>query len=510
MSLRPAHIAALPVLVAACQEPEPRVPEALAAACPIAEPARLVAAPPGFVADLDTWYGLHVFGDHILFTFDRLDDPRRAYWHLDRCTGELAPYPSLAPGLHNPYAIAAAGGRVLYANDHLGRKYLVDRLDDPGDDEAALVPGLPQETDFSAFTADSPYPFAHFSQSHGDPTLWGAAGLGGYVRTIYVHTGVDGEPARELAVDVVEFSPVRGGDFDGPFYLHHDSGELHRVDPITGAGELLLTGVRHFTRLHGLDKVIWQEIGDDQLETIWLRDLASGEDLAIAVNDFAQQSWGRDFERFGLGRVFTDRDAAVAVLPGPDGALVAAARTDTGAAVDLPPHLEFAGGSGDEFDLVLAREPELVRALWRPLTGELREWYRGPDADLTLVYRGDDRVEYFAEEPGDRGGDVWRVDLASGERERLLGPFARRPTRLDDDHYLVTLPLRDLPGPPFDGSAYASASAYDLKLADIPAGLYTPIADDVTAYRPIAGEGVVYLAPGGAEPGVWVHPFPRP
>ncbi|MBZ5714556.1 hypothetical protein [Nannocystis pusilla] len=504
MSHRSTRLAALTALVAACHEPVRDVPEALAGACPIDQPTRLVAAPPGFVADPDTWYGLHRFGDQLLFTFDALDDPGRVYWRLDRCDGELAEFPSLAPGLHNPFSIATPAGRVLYANDALGARHVVDRLDVAGDDEPRPVPGLPQGTALN-FTGELSSPFATFAfRQEGSARVYLAAGLGGETRAIYTHAGDVDVPALLLGDAVVDYALL--GD---ALLLHDDSGELRRVDPLTGASEPLLAGVRHFTPIRAdPGKVLWQELGDDVAETIFLRDLATGADVAVAVNDFAQSSWFRDPEQPELGRVLVTADGSVAALPGPGGPLVAAARLDTGAALAVPAHREPRGSFGGEFNLVLADEPEHVEALWDPLTGALREWYRGPAGDLRLRRVDGDSVEYFATDPGTSyTGVLWRVDLATGARRQLVARASSSAARLADDRYFLAFYGRQLPGAPFDGSRHAGAYAYDLKLVDPSDGLYTTIAEGVTALASLSDEGLVYLAPHGDEPGVWAYPL---
>jgi len=150
------------------------------AACPITAPTRLVAAPEDFEPAEDVWYGLYAFGDDILFTFDRYDDPAREHWRLDRCTGALETYPSLVPGLHNPYVIDTPNGRVLYANDDDLRPHVIDRFDEPGADEARPVLGLPDSSSGVSFSSRPFAPFFDFSiPSASEELILGAAGLGG-------------------------------------------------------------------------------------------------------------------------------------------------------------------------------------------------------------------------------------------------------------------------------------------------------------------------------------------
>jgi len=446
-----------------------------------------------------------VFGDHVLFTFDALDDPERVYWRLDRCTGELAEFTSLRPGLHNPYAIVTADGMVLYANDALGTDYIVDRLDVPGDDQARPVPGLPAQLGGLSAPTVSPYPFAVFPEPHRSDRGAFAAGIGGTTWTYYTHAGDPAAAALALGDTIVSLTMI---DPAGQrFYLHDDDGQVHRVDPLTGDREPLLTGVRHITRVGELDKLIWQEIGDDIAETIYLRDFATGVDTPIAVNDFAQRSWYRDPD-LGLGRIDLDAAATVAVLPGPDRVLVAAARTDTGAALEIPAHHTYLGRFDDRFHLRLADEPERVEALWDPLTGEVREWYRGPNIDATLRSFVGDVVEYFAPEPGHGDvGTIWRVDLGTGAREPIVTRASRQLRELDAGRWFLAFAERQLPGPPLSGGSYVGAFAHDLKLLDASDGRYTVIAEGVPAFTLLPDDGLVYLDVHGEEPGVWVYPL---
>ncbi|MDC0717215.1 hypothetical protein [Nannocystis bainbridge] len=495
-------IAALALL--ACREPTSHDPEVLAQACSVTEPARIVAAPPGFVAAPDAWYGLHVLGDDLLFTFDRLDDPRRTYWRLDRCTGELAPFPSLAPGLHNPYAITTDAGRIAYANDALGTHYLVDRLDIAGDDEPRPVPGLPEQLGGLQWGL-SELPFVLHVERHASEHGAYAAGIGGATHTLYRHDGDPDVPAVALGEFVQQ---VRIDGDDTRRHVLRDDGELHRLDLLTGDSERLLTGVRHFHPLAQPDRMIWQELGDDLAETIYVHDFATGDDLALAVNDFTQKSWWRDPEEGDLGGVQPSADGSLLALPGPGRVLVALVRTADAEAFTIPEHRRFLGFRDLQVILLTEEAPERVLALWDPIGGRLREWYRGPQVTVALRRVDGDQVEYFEADPGGSAvGTLWRVDLTTGARERLLTRSTAAPAALADGRYFLAFERRQLAGPPLSGSSYLGAAARDLKLVDPATGLYTTIADDVTAYASLADDGLVYFAPQGPEPGVWVHPI---
>lgn len=489
----------------ACQ-PDPPAELEIATACPIDQPVRLVPAPDDFVPVRERWYALHVFGDDILYTFDPFDSGERLYSRLNRCTGDLQPYRPLAPGLHNPFTIAAPGGRVLYANDAQGTKYIVDRLDDPGDDEPIPVPGLPYDTGLSSSGASS-LPYAHFTRRHEAPlgtAVSLAAGLGGHTFAAYTHNGDRDTPVLQLADDLVAHTVA--GDHR---ILLHDTGELRRVDPLTGTGELLLTEVRFFQRLASVDKILWQRIGDDIDEPVYLHDLQSGVDTLIATNKFAHQSWYRDADHPTLGQWAVTQTGAALVFVGPDDLIVRAVRTDTGDPLGIPEHLRLRGAFGGAFGLELETDPELVHALWDPLTGDLREWYRGPPAEVRLRFVDGDLAEYYLPDSSDAGtGSLWRVDLRTGDASKIVPRTNTAPSRITDTHYFVAFDTGLLPGPPHTAAVFSNAARRDLKLIDSTSGLYTPIADDVSAYGIIHGEGLLYLDAHGPDPGIWAYPLP--
>src|SRR5690606_3723764 len=154
-------------------------------------------------------------------------------------------------------------------------------------------------------------------------------------------------------------------------------------------------------------------------------------------------------------------------LPGPDRFLVAAVRTDTGDPLEIPPHVRTAGSFGGEFNLVLAEEPERIEALWDPLTGDLREWYRGTGPDPRLYAVDGDLAEYFLPDPGDLDvGSLWNIDLRTGHKSKILPRTNRSPFPLAGARYLVSFVVGYLPGPPFNGSSGSFASVRDLKLVD--------------------------------------------
>lgn len=477
------------------------------AACPILAPTRLVAAPDGFEGAEDVWYGLHTFGDDILFTFDRFDDPDRQYWRLNRCTGDIEPYASLAPGLHEPYVIDTLNGRVLYGNDDDGRPYVIDRLDVPGADEARPVLGLPDEVQFYSPPHALFASFYVFWTSSSDELIVNAASVGALTYAKYTHLGDPDVPALRLSDQLVS-----AFYFDDTHSLaHEDSGEVHRINNVTGERELLLTGVRYLD--YGFDgrTFIWQAIGDDHIEPVYLHDLNTGEALQIAVNDFAAMSWGRGDSPAHTGEwIYSDKPgAAAAAMIGPDGRFVAAVRLDTGETLAIPPHIEQRGSFAGYFRLLIAGSSGDVEALWEPLTGELHEWYRGQTERPFPLSRDAHLIEYFVYDPADAStGTLWRFDLATHETVQLLTKVRPFPFRVHETQYLVSESRGPLDGPPNGGPGTIVRELRDLALVDIGDGRVTPIVDRVSGAIGVPDQGILFLDALGPEPGLWAYPLP--
>lgn len=498
---------ALVLALSACGPESPAEP-ATEAACPLIAPTRLAVAPEGFEPAGDAWYDVRAFGNDILFTFDRFDDPDRAYWRLNRCTGEIEPYPALTPGLQYPYVIDTPDGRILYGNDDAGRPYVIDRFDVPGDDEARPVPGLPDDVDFSP-----PYSAAFFARffvfwtSHdSDELIFNAAGLGAPTYAVYTHLGDPEVPALRLSDRLVS-----AYWFDDTHSLiHEDSGEVHRISNLSGERELLRTGVRYLG--HGFDgrTFIWQAIGDDAVEPVYLHDVHTGEDVQIASNDFAAMSWHRDEDRIGMGEWIHTRDpaAAAAAMLGPGDRFVAAVRLDTGEAVAVPPHLRQLGSFDGYFRLLLARDSGDAEALWDPRSGEVREWYRGPaEYRLPLTIDGD-RVDYYVWDGEHRLGSLWRVDLTTDEAVRVVTDVDTFPFRVNETQYLVKRTHGEIDGPQAGGPGYLVHELRDFELVDIFSGESTLVVAQVSGGASLPDEGLVFLDAFNPDPGLWAYPLP--
>src|SRR5690606_36181186 len=105
-----------------------------------------------------------------------------------------------------------------------------------------------------------------------------------------------------------------------------------------GASTVLASGVRAFEAR--APYVVWQALGDDLAEPIFLHDVRTGADLPLGRNEFCQQSWGRGGEPTGLaGRWRFDLHGRFLALHGADGVLAAVHHADTGEPLEVPPHV---------------------------------------------------------------------------------------------------------------------------------------------------------------------------
>jgi hypothetical protein len=495
-------------LLAACIAGPPATTED---ACPITEPVLLAAAPTRWSPSVTTYYDFFADGDHILYTFDPPTAGGRTYWHKRRCGGEPERFPSLLPGLHHPFTIDTPDGPVLYARDTDGRTFVVDRLDDPAADVPRPVLDLPLAASLLYYKTGRRY--AYFSETTREhEQIQRAAAVGGTTFAYYTHTGDPEVPAA-----FVGYSLVQASLLDDHLLVLDDAGTLRRFDPFTADDAELLTGVRHYTLSPDRTRLIWQAIGDDLAEPVNLRDLAAGTDTPIAVNELAAASWGRaeDDDDGGppgddanIGAWIFTFDGAVAAMLGEGNALVAAVRTDTGAALPIPDHLSFKRAFDHALLLELPDPADHVHALWDPLTGDLREVYRGLSEPLPLFF-ADDRLTYTLFDPDDaQRKSLWRLDLATGQATELIPELSGNVGKIDDHRYLLRDTGDYLDLPPI-GDNELNAGVNDLSIFDADTGQRHPLARGVTGFAIVPGEGLVYLDVHGPQPGLRALPFPE-
>ena len=509
----PSHfLPALLLALAACHDdtagaPAP-APEGIA--CPLTERVRL-ASPPGDFEPADLFYALYRVGDHLLFTFDGPDDPARTFWHTSRCGGEVEEFTSLPPGLQPNSLAATDAGPVVYALDPDGKVFLVDRLDVPGFDAPREVSGIPAiRLVLPGFFPTSDRRYATFFNVNDGGQGWSAAGIGAVTTALFTHAGDPDVPALQVGAAVVNTFY-----FDDHLIVHDDDGTVRRFDPRTGASTTLLTGVRHVSLSPDTTRAIWQELGDDQSERVFLRDLDSGIDREIAVNDFAQQSWSRLPPEANVdtspraGSWTWTKDGAFAALRGPDDTLVAAIRTDTGAPLEIPAHIQHGTSLTRHFTLILADPTDSVDAVWDPASGNVRVWHRGLVAPK-YVHDDATAAEYFLPDFKDAlDGRLVRVDLATGTSTEILPRYSWHSSRLADDLYLHREQRGYILLEEFSDGGGWFATVDDLAFADATTQRYYPIADNVSALAIVPDEGLIVLDAHGEDPGVWAVPYPK-
>ncbi|MCY1012885.1 hypothetical protein OV079_46590 [Nannocystis pusilla] len=440
MSLRPAHLAALSLLLAACGE-DVVAPESFAAACPLREPVRLAAPPAGWQPGPARVYPFKQLGDHLLYSFDNAGDPDPGYWLVHRCGGPPKRFTTFTPGTVLPFALSTAEGTLVYAVDREGRHVVLDRLDVPGFDVPRPIDGLSRYDVPGGSPHEAGYAlFASVNRPTGDARQ--AAGVDGGSAVVHTHDGDPEAPALHLGDHVVSLA-----QHGSAVFVLDDDGALRKVDPFTRESEPLQDGVRYFTLAADGRHLIWQAIGDDDVEPVYLRDLEAsarlavadfGVDREIAVNDFAARSWNRmPAHGLAVGRWTWTEASAAAALVGPDDTFVTAVRTDTGESLAIPEHRQQRGALGDDFVLVMPDPNNLVLALWSPEDGDVRVWYRGP-ADATVEARARRRRARVLPRRADRRDHrqpparrpAHRRAHRAGPADRPRLPPARRPPLL--------------------------------------------------------------------------------
>lgn len=463
-------------------------------ACPLDAPVRLIAPPERPQPGGSTELRYQILGDYILYTFDRYDHPAPAFWRIHRCGGEPESLHSAPLSLRSFTALGTADNFVLYGADQSGKPYFLGRLDAPGFDEPPPVLGLPDEqlrlmpTELGLVLRTArPY------ESTG---LSPVAAIGARVDAAYVHRGDPKAPAVKLGEDVLSWHVL--GD---RLLVHSDDGALRSVDPDTGQSELVLADVRHVQLAAAARRLIWQQIGDDLAEPIFLRDLDTGADVQIAVNDFTDVSWNRpnDLNTRNTGTWMLTGDGAHAALYGPGHALAAVVRLDTGAPVTPPADVFLFRSSGHEFDLEVDDHREYVRVLWDPRTGALREWYRGPVAGSApyIFDRAEDHLDYAIYDSAYGGSQtVWRLDFATGEATVHIPRLGSLLTRLDDGRYVTAW------SPSF------FVLERELVVFDPDTRRYTNIADISGNFTYFPDQGL-FVANADGRPGLWALPIPE-
>lgn len=481
--LRP--LSALALLLVACGSGGP--PEDAAHGCAVEEPTLLFAAPepwqPGWPLDNDPFL---MHEEQLLFPW-RTGPGSLVRIVVGRCGG-----PGVRLNLPTELVFAIptdtpAGPRVYAFATRRYAVYLIDRLDVRGADAPILIGGGDEVGWWGARLHGEHLVVS--TERDRDRPLVRAAGLGGARLSLLVHAG-DATELAPLADEIVALvSPPT--DEPTPLMALTDAGEVLRIDLDSGESTLVLAGARHAALSPGLGHLVWQRQGDDLAEPVFLRDLATDTDRFLTVNEFAARSWGRHPGAQDAGLWSWTEDAEALALLGPEGTLVAAFRTRTGEALEVPPHDRFHAVFHDAY--VLSQGDR--HSLWRPADGDHFVFHRGPGEATPLRDRGD-ALLYTLAAPGDAEARLRSTARASGASVEVLPRFQPQGAVFLDDGRVVT-------------ALDAAESLHDIVLADLDAGEQVRLAAGTAqAFLVVPELGVYYLDTEGEGQGLWLAPIP--
>lgn len=384
----------------------------------------------------------------------------------------------------------STGPRIYAQSSAWPEIYLLDRPDERGADAPRMAIQLADDVTDWMTVSYAGHLLA--VARHGDlkEPQYFAAGLGGRRYSVYAHDGglaSASSPIADELVSVFAWAPFESR----PLLVLTEGGEVRSIDLDTGESTVLLTQVRFLSISPDRRRVVWQQIGDDVAEPVFLRDLEDGSDRPLGINDFAAQSWGRKEDAHAAGRWWWTADGAFVAQNGPDGAFVTVVRGDTGEAIEAPPHTGSLGMAADGY--MLRRAEGAV--LWHPAGGDLLTLHEG-DATVSLVREDDERLFYSVRLPGDSDQSLWSLERATGTRTEVLPLYqSYAHAFLDDGRHVAALPGED--------------GRRTLTLFDLETGEEEILAEGVESNIVVAPEyGVYYLVMTGDEPGLWLAPIP--
>ncbi|MCY0994221.1 hypothetical protein OV203_44235 [Nannocystis sp. ILAH1] len=494
---------ALLFFTAACGDDTASAPES--AVCPADAPTRLWAAPADQTPALNGHLqDLAMIGDTLYFRWGT-DIPTWRMYAADLCGDEVV---LLDPtdDLVDRFMLSGtdAVGRIAFGFRYAdGAVVRLDRLEVEGIDEPVEVGrfGNAEPAGWSA-GVDAMY-FTSTPEVDGEwvPV---AAGLGARPLTLWRLGGDPGDVLERLPGEFIDvaFPDTFAGEpaGAGPALTLTDAGEL-RVYDLQGDEVAAIDQVRRAQRAPGGSRIVWQQIGDDEVEATFVRDLATGVDLELTPNAHTAISWGRlDFEQRLTGTWHWVDDDWLGLV-GPDDTLVAVHDAATGEAIEVPAHARVLAGSTHGFWLQLpSADDETVAALWNPRDGELFEWYRQsstyPFIRLPMIV-GDDWYYLRNDQNNHNRGSWWRIDRTTGAWTELLPTLGVPFHELEDGRIVTSLDNT--------GDAYVR-----LAVVDLDTRVYTTIAEDVVygfVHEP--EHGVYYLDAQGPGLGLWVAPLPE-
>lgn len=473
---------ALLFFIAACGDDTAGAPES--AVCPADAPTRLWAAPADQAPALNGHLqDLTLIGDTLYFRWGT-DIPTWRMYAADLCGDEVV---ALDPteDLVDRFMLSGTDdlGRVAFGlRERDGAVVRLDRLEVDGIDEPVEV-GRISDHELMGWSGGAHA--MYFTTTPERDTSWvpSAAGVGAQPLTLWRLGGAPGDTLERLPGEfvLVGFSNSYAGEpaGAGPVLTLTDAGEL-RVYDLQGDEVAAIDPVRHVQRAPGGTRVVWQQLGDGEVESTFVRDLATGTDIELTANAHTATSWGRlDYTQRLTGTWHWVDDDWLGLV-GPDGTLVAVHDAATGAAP-----------SGDE---------ETVAALWNPRDGELFEWYRQPSIYEFIrlpVIDGDDWYYLRNDQNSPNRGSWWRIDRTTGAWTELLPTLGVPFHELGDGRYVTALENSD-------------REFVRLAVVDLDTRVYTTVAEDVVygfVYEP--EHGVYYLDAQGPGLGLWVAPLPE-
>ena len=492
-------------LLSTCSDDEDgEVP--LESACSSTKTVRIADLPPGWPSTDPKAAGaaLSVIGDRLLVRWEALgtESGPGDIFVIDPCgptTEILAPG---ALGIGSVDVLKTPDGLVVYGlGDEQRTLYRLDHFETPGIDGPQAI------FRFDGYASGFPYADLLAIHVQGAPNFgWQAAGIGSKPGELWIFHHGDTAPTR-VAVDVVAHRYFLDDDGSLAALVLTDAGVLSWYEPFPGPGEVLQTGVRYAKMTPDRRFLVWQVLGDGVAESVFLRDLDTGEDVELTVNDFVVESFGKSSAEGPsadyVGTWVAPDDSSAVALIGPDTRILRAFLTSTGAALDVPEHQPFAGEFygiyRDTFELSLPDPSENVAALWTPRTGDLMVVYRGPDS-IDFVDRHADGFEYRRTtvalgQPADNFS-LWALDRISGRSTLVLPRAGSWIHTLDDDRLLY--------------GVSDEQSADELTVFDPDTRVFKAFVSRARRgwWEYMPGLGVAYLDLYSSSPGLYLAPIP--